>query len=187
MSDKDVSESLQAIDQSARKMNSIINELLLLAEVREAEVEKQPVGMAAVVSGALQQLSYLTAEYGPELVMPERWPAALGHGPWIEEVWANYLSNAMKYGGKPPRLELGADVAADKVRFWVTDNGPGLTPEQQARLFTPFTRLHQVRATGSGLGLSIVRRIMEKLGGEAWVESEPGKGSRFGFTLPRAN
>jgi len=62
---------------------------------------------------------------------------------------------------------------------------PGLTPEQQARLFTPFTRLHQVRATGSGLGLSIVRRIMVKLGGEAWVECEPGKGSRFGFTLPK--
>ena len=74
----------------------------------------------------------------------------------------------------------------DNVRFWVTDNGPGLTPEQQSRLFVPFIRLHQARATGSGLGLSIVRRIMEKLGGEAWVESEPGKGSRFGFTLPRA-
>jgi signal transduction histidine kinase len=142
--------------------------------------------MAGVVSGALQRLSYMTTECRPELVMPERWPVALGYGPWLEEVWANYLSNAMKYGGKPPRLELGADMACDKVRFWVRDNGPGLTPEQQARLFTPFTRLHQVRATGQGLGLSIVRRIMEKLGGEAWVESEPDKGSRFGFTLPRA-
>jgi two-component system sensor histidine kinase/response regulator len=111
---------------------------------------------------------------------------ALGYGPWIEEVWANYLSNAMKYGGRPPRLELSADTMDGKVRFRVRDNGPGLTPEQQARLFTPFTRLHQARATGQGLGLSIVRRIMEKLGGEAWVESEPGKGSTFGFTLPRA-
>jgi PAS domain S-box-containing protein len=187
LSDKDVSESLQAIDQSARKMNSIIDELLLLAGVRKTDVERQPVEMAAVVSGALQRLSYLTAECSPELVMPEQWPVALGYGPWIEEVWANYLSNAMKYGGKPPRLELGADATGGKARFWVTDNGPGLTSEQQSRLFTPFTRLHQVRATGQGLGLSIVRRIMEKLGGEAWVESEPGKGSRFGFTLPRAN
>jgi signal transduction histidine kinase len=127
----------------------------------------------------------MTAEYAPEIVLPDAWPVALGHGPWIEEVWANYLSNAMKYGGKPPRLELGAETTGDNVRFWVTDNGPGLTPEQQSRLFVPFIRLHQVRATGQGLGLSIVRRIMEKLGGEAWVEGEFGKGSRFGFTLPR--
>jgi len=186
LSPKDVRESLQAVHQSARKMNSIIEELLLLAGVRKSEVEPQPVEMAAVVSEALRRLSYMTAEYNPAVTLPEQWPVALGYGPWVEEVWANYLSNAMKYGGKPPRLELGAETTGGNVRFWVTDNGPGLTPEQQARLFTPFTRLHQVRATGSGLGLSIVRRIMEKLGGEAWVESEPGKGSRFGFTLPRA-
>jgi signal transduction histidine kinase len=185
LSGKDVTESLAAVHQSARKMHSIIEELLLLASVRKTDVEHQPVEMDMVVSGALQRLSYMTAEYGPELVIPERWPAALGYGPWIEEVWANYLANAIKYGGRPPRLELGAETVDDKVRFWVVDNGPGLTPEQQSRLFMPFTRLHQVRATGQGLGLSIVRRIMEKLGGEAWVESEPGKGSRFGFTLPR--
>jgi PAS domain S-box-containing protein len=186
LSDKDVAESLQAIHQSARKMHSIIEELLLLAGVRKTEVERLPVDMAAVVSGALQRLSYMTAEYVPEVVLPDAWPVALGHGPWLEEVWTNYLSNAMKYGGEPPRLELGADATVGNARFWVRDNGPGLTPEQQSRLFTPFTRLHQVRATGQGLGLSIVRRIMEKLGGEAWVESEPGKGSRFGFTLPRS-
>lgn len=186
LSDKDVRESLAAIEASSRKMHSIIEELLLLAGVRKAEVERRPVEMAAVVSGAVQRLSHMTAEHGPELAIPEQWPVALGHGPWLEEVWANYLSNAMKYGGKPPRLELGADATEDKVRFWVTDNGPGLTPEQQSRLFMPFTRLHQARATGQGLGLSIVRRIMEKLGGEAWVESEPGQGSRFGFTLPAA-
>ena len=186
LSPKDVSESLAAVHQSARKMNSIIEELLLLAGVRKTEVRRLPVEMAAVVSGALQRLSYMTAEYSAQIVQPSAWPAALGHGPWIEEVWANYLSNAMKYGGKPPRLELGADLTGDRARFWVTDNGPGLTPDEISRLFTPFTRLHQVRATGQGLGLSIVRRIMEKLGGDAWVESEPGKGSRFGFTLPRS-
>jgi PAS domain S-box-containing protein len=186
LNSKDVDESLQSIYQSAKKMHSIIEELLLLAGVRKTEVEARPVDMASVVSGALQRLSYMTQEYGPEVILPRQWPVALGYGPWIDEVWANYLSNAMKYGGKPPRLELGADTLDGKVRFRVRDNGPGLTPEQQARLFTPFTRLHQVRATGQGLGLSIVRRIMEKLGGEAWVESEPGKGSTFGFTLPDA-
>jgi PAS domain S-box-containing protein len=183
----DVAESLQAVHQSARKMHSIIEELLLLSGVRKTEVQPQVVEMAIAFSGALQRLSHLTATYKPEVILPVDWPRALGYLPWIEEVWANYLSNAMKYGGRPPRLELGADVVGEKVRFWVRDNGPGLTPEQQARLFTPFIRLHQAHATGQGLGLSIVRRIMEKLGGEAWVESEPGRGSRFGFTLPRAD
>jgi two-component system sensor histidine kinase/response regulator len=70
------------------------------------------------------------------------------------------------------------------VRFWVSDRGPGISPEDQTRLFTPFTQLEQVRVTGHGLGLSIVRRIVEKLGGEAGVESEVGQGSIFSFTLP---
>jgi signal transduction histidine kinase len=73
------------------------------------------------------------------------------------------------------------------VRFWVRDNGPGLSPEAQARLFTPFTRLDQARLQGYGLGLSIVRRIVEKLGGQVGVESQVGAGSTFWFTLPAAS
>jgi hypothetical protein len=108
----------------------------------------------------------------------------------------NYITNALKYGGDPPQVELGADVvatgadpaaAADAhVRFWVRDNGDGLTEDEQERLFTPFERLHQTRAHGHGLGLSIVRRIINRLDGEVGVESEalPGKGSTFYFTLP---
>jgi len=123
------------------------------------------------------------------------WPAALGYGPWIEEVWVNYLSNAIKYGGQPPRMELGADPLPNPppqagegkgggmVRFWVRDNGSGITPEDQSRLFAPFTRLDQIRAGGHGLGLSIVRRIVEKLGGQVGVESQVGSGSTFSFTL----
>jgi signal transduction histidine kinase len=124
-------------------------------------------------------------------VLSDVWPKALGYAPWIEEVWVNYLSNAIKYGGRPPRVELGAAVQAGgstppTVRFWSQDDGPGLTPEEQARLFVPFTRLAQGKAKGHGLGLSIVRRIVEKLGGEVGVESEgvPGQGSLFFFTLP---
>jgi signal transduction histidine kinase len=70
------------------------------------------------------------------------------------------------------------------VRFWAHDNGAGIAPEAQARLFTPFTRLDRMRAQGHGLGLSIVRRIVHKLGGQVGVESEIGQGSVFSFTLP---
>jgi signal transduction histidine kinase len=119
---------------------------------------------------------------------PDGWPAAVGYAPWVEEMWANYLSNAIKYGGQPPRVELGCDLRPDhKVRFWVRDHGSGLTPEEQVQLFSPFTRLSKVNIEGHGLGLSIVQRIAERLAGEVGVESQPGQGSLFFFTLPAAD
>jgi signal transduction histidine kinase len=123
-----------------------------------------------------------------QIEQPTEWPTVLGHGPWVAELWSNYLSNAVKYGGQPPRVRLGSDAVPERacVRFWVQDNGPGLTPEQQASLFQPFARVTETRVEGHGLGLSIVRRIAEKLGGMAGVESQPGAGSRFWFELPAA-
>ncbi len=179
---------LDAIIQNGRKMNNIISELQLLAGVRKAEVALKPLDMAHIVAEAQQRLTYMIKEYQAQIILPESgWPLALGHAPWVEEIWVNYLSNGIKYGGQPPRLELGATpCSGHMVRFWVWDNGPGLTPDEQARLFVPFTQLDQVRAAGHGLGLSIVRRIVEKLGGQVAVESEgvPGQGSIFSFTLP---
>jgi len=141
--------------------------------------------MAAIVDAAQKRLAPLIAELQAEIVLPGAWPVALGHGPWVEEVWVNYLSNALKYGGRPPHIELGAAAQPDgTARFWVADDGAGLAPEDQARLFVPFTRLGQVRAEGYGLGLSIVRRIVDRLGGQVGVESAPGRGSVFFFTLP---
>ena len=99
-----------------------------------------------------------------------------------------YISNAIKYGGQPPRVELGATMQTDsKARFWVRDDGPGLNAEAQTKLFTPFTQLSQVRTNGHGLGLSIVRRIVEKLGGQVGMETKLGQGSTFFFTLPVGN
>jgi two-component system sensor histidine kinase/response regulator len=137
------------------------------------------------VREALQRLTHVIEKHEVEVVVPKTWPVAVGYAPWIEEVWVNYLDNAIKYGGRPPRVELGAQELPDgKVRFWVRDNGPGLLPEEQGRLFRPFTRLDQAHTKGHGLGLSIVRRIVEKLDGEVGVESEDGEGSVFSFTLP---
>ena len=176
---------LRVIRQYAYKMSNIVAELLLLAEVRKTDVELKPLDMASVVDEAQQRLADMFKAYKANIIIPATWPQALGYAPWIEEAWVNYISNAIKYGGQPPRVELGADVQSDgMVRFWVRDNGTGVPEEQQARLFTPFTRLAQARATGHGLGLSIVQRIVEKLGGQVGVESQPGQGSLFSFTLP---
>jgi signal transduction histidine kinase len=180
--------NVRAIVRNGYKMTNIIDELLLLSSVRKMDsVNLAPVEMGAVVAEARQRLVDLVAEREAEIHVPARWPAALGYAPWIEEVWTNYLSNAVKYGGTPPEITLGAAPDGDgHVRFWVQDNGPGLSPEEQAQLFAEFARLHQVRAEGHGLGLSIVQRIVKKLDGDVGVTSEPGAGSTFWFTLPSA-
>lgn len=176
------------IARNGRKITNIVDELLLFSSVRELdEVESTPLDMASIVNEAMTRLSHIIVDQPLEIIVPEVWPAALGYAPWVEEMWTNYISNAIKYGGVPPCVELGASAGNNAhIRFWVRDNGPGLTPEEQVRLFTPYTRLDLVRARGHGLGLSIVRRIAERLNGEVGVESEIGQGSTFFFTLPAA-
>lgn len=185
---------LNRIIRSSEKVLSIINALLKLAGIsKQIRVEIKPLQMAEIVEQVIQQRLTLPSDVHPEKIikLPTYWPTANGYEPWVEEIWANYLTNALKYGGQPPQIELGAEEyhaektgAKKMVRFWVRDNGPGLTPEEQKQLFTPFTRLHKERAEGHGLGLSIVQQIVEKLGGQAGVKSESGKGSLFYFTLP---
>lgn len=187
MPDAERQRYLAYITRSGFKMARIIHELLLLAEVREEDVERVPLDMAGVVAEAQKHLRHMIDEHQAEIALPDFWPVVLGYAPWVEEVWVNYISNAIKYGGRPPRMELGATAQSDgQVRCWVQDDGPGISLEDQGRLFTPFTRCTQRNAPGHGLGLSIVKRIVEKLGGQVGVESRVGQGSTFYFTLPVA-
>jgi len=189
--------SIEVILQQGAKMDNIIEALLLLAGVRNSNVKAEPLDMQQIVSEALGRLQAMIQESQADVVLPAAWPEAVGYPLWVEEIWVNYLSNAIKYGGEPPRLELGATLVTGNgsdpsgaggkmIRFWIKDNGVGVTPEERTRLFTPFTRLHQDRAPGHGLGLSIVKRIVKRLGGWVEVSSDgiPGRGSTFSFTLP---
>ena len=192
MTDEELEVWLASIQGKGLMMCHVTDSLLLLATVRKGQVPVGPVEMGGVVAEACQRLTPTIEEYRAEMVMPSAWPAAVGYGPWLEEVWLNLIDNAIKHGGRPPRVEMGylppdADEAAS-ISFWVRDNGPGLTCEQVARLFEPLAELPRVRGMGYGLGLSIVRRIVEKLGGQVTVECEdaPGHGAVFFFTLPRA-
>jgi signal transduction histidine kinase len=195
MSEERMQRTIDDVVIDTRRLVRIIDELLLLASVRKEQVRASSLDMTDIVSKSLQPLENIVQEKQVEIILPESWPQSIGYAPWIEEVWANYINNAIKYGGSPPRVELGADYPFPvqsgedeqpnvQARFWVRDNGRGLTLKERKRLFTPFERLDQISVKGYGLGLSIVRRIIEKLGGQVGVESEVGAGSTFWFTLP---
>jgi signal transduction histidine kinase len=174
------------LQRIVQKQAEIIQELLTLASLRSQEIVLVPLDMKKVIEEVLNRLNFVIEDNGAQISIPNHWPVAVGHAPWVEEVWANYITNAIKYGGTPPLVQLGAYEEEDGfVRFWIQDNGDGISPENQGRLFQDFSRVGQGRAEGHGLGLSIVARIVEKMGGKVGVDSRgrPGEGSRFWFTL----
>lgn len=189
-SEGDLERYLHTTVQKGNELIEVIDELLLVRTGPPKEIEEAigPLDMANIVAGALERLDYMIEEHHAEIVLPEQWPTPLGYAPWVEEVWSNYLRNAIRYGARPPHVELGAtEQEGGTVRFWVRDNGPGLTPGEQVRLFTPLTRLDRIRDPEYELGLTLARRIVEKLGGQVGVESDVGRGSIFFFTLPVAS
>lgn len=181
-------QQLDVIADEGRKLGRMVDDLLLLAEVRDRDMTPRPLDMAAVVAEARSHLTLLIEQLGADITVPDTWPTVMGHAPWVIQVWINYLSNALKYGGRPPRVIIGWDVPAPPTaaRFWIRDNGAGLTCEEQCQLFKPYVQLHETETEGHGLGLSIVQRIVERLEGQVGVESQPGGGCCFWFTLPTA-
>ncbi len=177
---------LQSVIRAGQQMFEIIESLLLLARIGQQKIESAPINMYEIIEQVEYRLSHLFKQYNGQLQKTTTLPTALGYAPWVAEIWANYLSNALKYGGRPPKITIGATLQEDKkIRFWVRDNGKGLTEEAKAKLFNPFTRLSDAMdAEGHGLGLAIVKRIIKKLEGEVGIESCVGEGSLFYFTLP---
>lgn len=176
------------IKESSFKMNSIIDGLLTLSKIRSTnEVEIAPLDTGEVVNQVLGRLKENIEKSHASIEYPGLWPVALGHAIWVEEIWANYISNALKYGGDPPKIQLGVNEVDDFIKFWVLDNGPGISDSHKKLLFREFSRLEEKSAkVGFGLGLSIVKRIVGKMDGSFGVEDNPEGGSVFYFTLPKS-
>jgi len=177
---------LQKSSSALAMTGEAVDALLLLSTIAQQNVEMHPVDMNSVVVQVLSQLADLQSRTGAQVKLPDTWPSALGYEPWVGEVWLNLVSNALKYGGSPAQVELGGASEGSQVRFWVRDNGQTLSEHERRRVFIPFTRLHQERAPGHGLGLATVQRILSRLGGNVGVRPGPQLGNEFFFELPAA-
>ena len=181
-------ECVNIIGNSASRCKTIVNELLLLSSVKVHQIELRPLDMPVIIDEAICRLKNMINKYDAVIDHPGSWPAAKGHAPWVEEVWCNYISNAIKYGGEPPQITLFAERHNDElVKFGVKDNGSGVPADIIDDLFKPVSDITHIGPKGYGLGLSIVSRIVNKLGGEVWAENNPLHGSGFYFTLSTHN
>lgn len=178
---------LDDIVARSKHMAEMIDQLLLLSKLRHKDETLTRVNVNAVINRCVTRFPQV--ELGQiNITVQEDLPQVMGHSQWVEEVFANLISNAIKYMGnnnEKPSITIRA-VRIDKMvaRFEVQDNGIGIRTEDQKRLFTMFTRLNDIQTEGLGLGLSIVHRIVDRLGGKLGVDSEWGKGTTFWFTMP---
>jgi len=179
-------QDIQRVQEATRKMHRLLTELLELSRVGRLMNTPQAIQFDDLVREALDlvygqlELRGITVHTQPNL------PIVLGDRQRLIEVLQNLLDNAAKYMGDQlnPRIEIGQDGAeADKPVFFVEDNGIGIAPEFHEQIFGLFNKLDS-RSEGTGIGLALVKRIVEVHGGRIWVESELGQGATFYFTLP---
>ncbi len=177
---------LEYLRNGAGRLEALVNDLLAYTQVDQADHagEREPAGQA--LEAALANLGNAIEESGAS-IEPGQLPAVQVHTAHLQLVFQNLIGNAIKYrrAGVPPRVDVSARRHNDQWVFAVRDNGIGIEPEYRAAIFGLFKRLHnQDRYGGTGIGLAICKRIVERHYGRIWVESEVGKGSTFFFTLP---
>ncbi len=180
---------LEGIKTSTRKMADMIEQLLWLAKSRNASETVTRVEVKSCIEAAIHRFHHTIDTRKIAISVGVDLPLVLGHNQWVEEIFANLISNAIKYMGDnntSPAITIRSIRQTDSIRYEVMDNGVGISQQDQLRLFEMFTRLHTVRVEGLGLGLSIIHRMIGQMNGQVGVESAPGQGSTFWFSLPIA-
>jgi PAS domain S-box-containing protein len=170
----------------ARRMHSLINDLLEYSRVDTQERELKPTESQTVFDHALQNLKTAVEESGAVVTHGDL-PRVRADSSQLAQLLQNLIGNAIKFRGEEaPRIHVMAEAQDAWWRFSVADNGIGIDPRYHHRIFQIFQRLHGGRTyPGTGVGLAICQKIVERHGGSIWVESAPGRGSTFFFTLPR--
>jgi two-component system, sensor histidine kinase and response regulator len=185
--DSEAQEFIGYAVEGAQRMKALIDDLLAYSRVNIRERLVVPTDSGAVLQQTLQNLHIQIAESGAT-VTADPLPTVSTDRMQLGLLWQNLLSNALKFRGQePPRVHVSARRQGNEWVFSVRDNGIGMEPRHTERIFQMFQRLHtRQEYPGTGIGLAICKKIVERHGGRIWVESEPGQGTTFSFTLPAA-
>ncbi|MBI4372545.1 MAG: HAMP domain-containing histidine kinase [Candidatus Omnitrophica bacterium] len=179
------------IQANAQQMSTLIMDLLEFSRVGRIEDEKESIDTKGLLREILEELKPQIDQHAIKVQIADRFPNLWGSRKRLAQVLTNLISNAVKYMGTPsgPRIEIGYSDPneGNLCTLWVKDNGIGIKKEFQAKMFQIFQRApNPLKVEGSGIGLSIVKKIVELNSGRVWLESEEGKGSQFFMTWPKA-
>ncbi|MFZ0593030.1 MAG: ATP-binding protein, partial [Bryobacteraceae bacterium] len=184
--DQAADQFIQYIVGGIDQMQELIEALLTYARGGEESVRKDSVQVSTVIETVLANLNSEIEKTGAEVTC-KALPVVEGDVVQLSQLFQNLIGNAMKYRSKePPRITISAQKKDQKWIFSVRDNAVGIAFEHRERIFAPLKRLHGPEIPGSGIGLAICKKIVERSGGRIWVESQVGQGSTFYFTLPFA-
>jgi len=182
-------ESIRRILESAGKMDLLIEHLLAYGRIGDAALQMMVLDLGALITAALAAVQADFEERGAIVELEDPFPRVLSDREFLFQIATNLISNAVKFvpAAVTPRVRIRAERRGASVRLWVEDNGIGIAPEHQDRIFLPFERLHASdEYPGTGIGLAIVKRAAERVGGAVGLESQPGRGSRFWVDLVAA-
>lgn len=185
--DAEAEEYMRFALEGTARMQRLIEDLLAFSRVGTRGAAPAEVGSQAALARALQALQGTIEDAGAN-VTQDALPRVIADEGQLSQVFQNLVGNAIKFRGEQPsRVHVGARSKGPMVEFYVQDNGIGIAPEYHERIFVIFQRLHAREAyPGTGIGLAICRKIVERHGGRIWVESTPGAGATFRFTFPAA-
>ena len=183
--DQDGREFIEYAVEGAARMKVLINDLLIYSRVGTQKADDQEVDCREVLNDAIANLQ-TPIEENDAVVTHTDLPTIKGDATQLTQVFQNLTSNAIKYRGESaPRVHIGAERQNGTWIFSVKDNGIGIEPRYAERVFGIFERLHgNDEYSGTGIGLAVCKKIVERHGGKIWLESEVGEGSTFSFTLP---
>ena len=183
--DDDATEFIGFAVDGARRMKQLINDLLAYSRIGTQERTTNSISCGGALSVALRNLEMAVSENGAQ-VTHGHLPRVAADTTQLTQLFQNLIGNAIKYRGPdPPRIHIEAVAADDELVFSVKDNGLGIEPQYHDRIFNVFERLHtRDEYPGTGIGLAICKKILDYHGGRIWLESEPGNGSTFFFSLP---